>query len=454
MRVIHKNFILLLACLAQFMIIVDLTIVNVALPTIQHELGMAQSTLQWIVIAYGLMFGGFLLLGGRLGDLLGRRRVLLAGLGLFSLASLVAGLADSSTLLIIARAVQGLGAALIAPAALSTIAATFSEGKERNTALGIFGAVGGASASVGVLASGLLTDGPGWPWIFFINVPIGVILIALAAKYLPKDNVVKGEHTFDAKSAFLATGGVLLLVYALNRGVDFGWTAGSTVALFAAAILLLLAFVWTEIRSRAPLIPFDALRNRSMVYADVTALFAFGGFFSFIFLTTLLMQQHLGYSATRTGLTWLITSLTAFVVAGLTGAKLVAKLGPKRLLIAAMIFMTFAALWLSRIPTHPSFVSDMLPAFIAAGLGVGIIGPTIGIAAMTGVGPKTFGVASGLLETMRELGGVLVIALVSTVLVASGAAVLAGFHAAYLVIAGAAVAGGLASMIMREVRNQ
>jgi EmrB/QacA subfamily drug resistance transporter len=452
MKHLHKNLILLLACLSQFMIIVDLTIVNVALPAIQQELTMSQSSLQWIVIAYGLLFGGLLLLGGRLSDLLGRRKILLTGLAIFSLASLTAGLADSSAMLIASRAAQGLGAALIAPTAFSIIAATFKEGKERNTALGIYGAVGGASASVGVLASGLLTDGPGWSWIFYINIPVGAILIALAFKYLPQDRpAVKGEHTFDAKSALLATSGLLLLVYALNRGVDYGWLADSTLGLFGAAIALLAAFVWTEWRSRAPLVPLEALKNRAMVSADIIALFAFGSFFAFIFLTTLLMQQQLGYSATKTGLTWLVTSMGAFIVAGLTGAKLIDKIGPKRLLIGAMICTVFAALWLSRIPASPSFVSDMLPAFLAAGVGVGIIGPTINIAAMAGASTKTFGAVAGLLETMRELGGVFVIAAVSTILVASGAGALVDFHVAYWVIAAAATIGGLTAFVMRKV---
>lgn len=452
MKAPHKNLILLLACLSQFMIIVDLTIVNVALPTIQRELGMSQSSLQWIVIAYGLLFGGLLLLGGRLGDLLGRRKILLAGLSLFSLASLAAGLADSSAMLIASRAAQGLGAALIAPTAFSIIAATFREGRERNTALGIYGAVGGASASVGVLASGLLTDGPGWPWIFFINIPVGAALIALALKYVPRDKPdVKGEHTFDAKSALLATSGLLLLVYALNRGVDYGWSTGSTLGLFGAAAGLLSAFVWTEWHSRAPLVPLRAIKNRAMIHADVVALFAFGSFFSFIFLTTLLMQQQLGYSATKTGLMWLITSVSAFMMAGLTGAKLIEKFGPKRLLVTAMVFMGFAALWLSRIPASPSFAADMLPAFLAAGIGVGIVGPTINIAAMAGASAKTFGAVAGLLETVRELGGVFVIAIVSTVLVASGASTLAEFHAGYWVIASAAVMGGLAAFAIRNL---
>lgn len=407
---------LLLASVAQFMIVVDLTIVNVALPSIQRDLHISSSTLQWIVIAYGLLFGGFLLLGGRLGDLFGRRRVLLTGLLLFTAASLFAGLADSTPLLIIARALQGFGAALIAPSALAIVAATFTEGKERNAALGIFGAVGGIAASVGVLVSGLLTDGPGWPWIFFINIPIGLALLFGVFKLLAPDHANKGDRTVDMLSATAATTSLLLFVYGLNRAVDSGWVSSSVLGLFAGAIVVFLAYLWIESRSTAPLIPTAALRNKHMVASDITALFAFGSFYSFIFLGTLLMQDQLGYSPTKTGVTWLITSLTAFVAAGLTGAKLAAKFGTKRLLVIALILVTIGAAWMTRLPVTPTFAIDLLPAFLLVGIGIGLIGPSIQISALAGVKERDHGLASGLVETARELGGVIVIAVVSTVL--------------------------------------
>jgi EmrB/QacA subfamily drug resistance transporter len=328
---LNKRLILALACLAQFMVVLDIAIVNVALPSIQQDLDLRQSTLQWIVIAYGLLLGGFLLLGGRLGDLLGRRRIFLAGLALFSAASLLAGLANSSELLIVARGIQGFGAALIAPSALAILAVNFAEGRERNTALGIFGAVGGTSASVGVIASGLLTDGPGWRWIFFINLPIGAALIALAARYLPRDSVQTDVRRYDAAGASTVTGGLLLLVYALNRGVDHGWGSVSTLSFFAAAAILLATFVWVESRAASPLVPFAALRNRTMVAADLAAFLMFGAFFSFIFLGSLMMQQLLAYSPTKTGLAWLATSVTAFLAAAVTGARLANSGGVKRL---------------------------------------------------------------------------------------------------------------------------
>src|SRR5215211_4282661 len=271
-----KNLILALMCFAQFMVVLDVAIVNVALPSIQEDLGLRQSTLQWIVISYTLLLGGFLLLGGRLGDLLGRRRMLLTGMSLFTAASLVAGLAQSTEVLIAARAIQGFGAALILPSTLSILAMTFPEGQERNRALGIFGAVGGSSASVGVIASGLLTDGPGWRWIFFINVPVGIVLVSVAARLLPHDRPEVSVRHYDAAGATAVTSGLLLFIYGLNRGVDHGWTSASTIAVFAVAAALLSAFVFIESRSAAPLVPAAIVRNRTMVAADVGAFLLFG----------------------------------------------------------------------------------------------------------------------------------------------------------------------------------
>jgi EmrB/QacA subfamily drug resistance transporter len=464
----RKNLILALACTAQFMVVLDIAIVNVALPAIQRELHMDQSTLQWVVIAYGLLLGGFLLLGGRLGDLLGRRRIFLTGLALFSGASLLAGLAQSQELLIGARALQGFGAALVAPTALSILAVTFSEGRERNWALGIFGAVAGTSASIGVIASGLLTDGPGWRWVFFINVPIGIALIALAARFLPADRPEVRSRRFDALGATAVTGGLLLLVYGLNRGVDHGWTSASTLALFAGASLLLATFVRVESRSRAPLLPGAMLRNRTMVAADIAAFLLFGSFFSFIFLATLLMQQLLLYSPTRTGVAWLATSVTAFLAAGIAGARLVSSIGVRRLLIAGMSLLALGLLWLVRVPPGASYVTDLLPGFLLVGIAIGLCAPSAQIGALTGVAEGAVGLASGLVETMREIGGAVGIAVVSTVLVARtrDAAELAtpaarqvaafeGFQTAFAVIAAVAALGIVVAALAfpRETRG-
>ncbi len=411
----RTGLILALTCAAQFMVVLDIAIVNVALPAIQADLDMAQSTLQWVVIAYGLLLGGFLLLGGRLGDMLGRRRVFLAGLAVFSASSLLAGVAPSAEVLIAARAVQGFGAALVAPSALSILAVTFSEGRERNRALGIFGAVGGSSASVGVIVSGLLTDGPGWRWVFFINIPIGILLFAVAARSLPVDRPPSGARRFDALGATFVTGGLLLLVYGLNRGVVDGWTSPSTIAVFVAAGILLAGFVRVESHSRAPLVPFAALRNRTMVASDLAAFLLFGAFFSFIFLASLMMQQLLQYSPTSTGVAWLATSITAFVAAGITGARLVGRFGVKRLLVAGLTLGAIGMALLTRIEPGTHY-ADLLPAFVLAGLAIGMSAPSVQIGALTGVAPQTVGLASGLVETMREIGGAVGIAAAATVL--------------------------------------
>jgi EmrB/QacA subfamily drug resistance transporter len=456
----NKGIVLLLACMAQFMVVLDIAIVNVALPSIQRDLGIGQSTLQWIVIAYGLMLGGFLLFGGRMADLLGRRRMLLTGLTVFSSASLLAGLAGSAALLISARALQGLGAALIPPAALSILAVTFEEGTDRNRALGIYGAVTGISASVGVIASGLITDSAGWRWVFLINVPIGAVLIAMAANFLAVDARDRRGERFDAAGAVTATGGLLLLVYALNRGADSGWGSGLTVGLFAASVVMLCAFVRIEARSRSPLLPGAALRNRTLVAANVSAFFTFAAVFSFIFLGSLLMQEVLGYSPTRTGVAWLATTVMSFVAAAITGAKLVAVVGVRRLLVAGNSLLAVAVLLLTRIPAGGHYATDLLPALLLAGVAGGLAAPAAQIAALSGVTHSMTGLASGLIETMREIGGAVGVAAVSTVLV-SRAGDIAGaadpatrdlaaanaFHAAFWVIFAVAALGALAAAI-------
>jgi EmrB/QacA subfamily drug resistance transporter len=461
-----KGIVLALTCAAQFMVVLDVAIVNVALPSIQQDLGIEQSTLQWIVIAYGLMLGGFLLLGGRMADLLGRRRMLLTGLTLFSSASLLAGVAESAGLLIGARALQGFGAALLPPAALSILAVTFAEGAERNRALGIFGATAGISASVGVLASGLLTDGPGWRWVFFINVPVGVLLIAMAAIFLAVDaRDRRDSERFDVAGAVTVTGGLLLLIYALNRGADFGWGSGSTLGLFAASFLMLSAFVRIEARSRSPLVPGSSVRNRTLVAANLSAFFLFGALFSFIFLGSLLMQQLLGYSPTRTGVAWLATSATSFVAAAITGAKLVAVVGVRRLLVAGFSLMATSALLLTRVPAGGDYVADLLPALILVGVAGGLGAPSAQIGALSGITHSMTGLASGLVETMREIGGAVAVAAVSTVLVsrvaeaagaadpaARGVAAANAFHAAFWVMFVLATLGAITAAIAFQRR--
>jgi EmrB/QacA subfamily drug resistance transporter len=448
---ISKGAILALTCTAQFMVVLDIAIVNVALPSIQTDLGVGESTLQWVVIAYGLLLGGFLMFGGRLADLIGRRRILVTGLAIFSASSLLAGLSGSAGLLITARGLQGFGAAMIAPTALSILAVTFADGRERNRALGIYGAVGGTSASIGVIASGLLTDGPGWRWVFFINVPIGVVLMAMAFVVLARDSSQRSSSKFDAAGATTITGGLLALVYALNRGADHGWTSASTLLLFALAGVLLVAFVIAEGRSQAPLVPAAALRHRSLVAANLSAFFTFGAFFSFIFLGSLLMQQVLGYSPTKTGVSWLATSVTAFVASGLTGGLLVGKVGVRKLVITGLTLLAVGMLLLARVPADADYVSDLLPAFLLAGIAIGLCAPSLQISALSGVAESSSGIASGLVETMREVGGAAGVAAVSTALVSRTG--LAGFHAAFVLIAVVSVMGALTAAISFQRRS-
>jgi EmrB/QacA subfamily drug resistance transporter len=407
--------ILVLVCLANFVVILDLAIVNVALPSLQRDLVMSPDSLQWVVTAYGLFVGGFMLLGGRLSDVLGRRPMFLSGLGLFILASLSAGLSVGQEMLIVSRAAQGLGAAMLVPAALSTLAAHFREGRERNVALGIFGATGASAGSVGVIAGGLLTDGPGWRWIFLINVPVGLTMIVAALKLLPADRSRIGGR-LDIGGAFSATSGLLLLVYALSRGESDGWLATSSVGLLTASAVLLLAFAWIESRVSDPLIPASTVRHPTRLASNVAALLVFGAFAGFIFAGTLLMQYGMGYSPTRTGAAWLATSLTAFAAAAVTGERLVSMFGPRRLVTVGAACIAAAGAWLARDTGAVEFLPDVLPAFLLAGFGVGFAAPALQIGALTDVTGHDEGVASGLVETAREIGSAVGVAAVATAL--------------------------------------
>jgi EmrB/QacA subfamily drug resistance transporter len=428
---VRRGLVLALACAAQAMVGLDTAIVNVALPSIQRDLGVSQGALQWIVVAYGLLLGGFLLVGGRMADQLGRRRIFLAGITVFTGASLLAGAAHHAGLLIAARAIQGFGAALIAPAALSLLAVTFAEGRERHRAFGIFGAVGGAAGSVGVVASGLLAAGPGWRWSFFINVPAGVLFIVLAAAFLAPDRASDRTARLDMAGATTVTGGLLLFVFALNHAADHGWIAGSTLVLFAMAAVLLAAFVRIEARSATPLVPASTLKNRSLVAANLTGFLASSALLSFIFIGSLLMQQALGYSPAKTGLAWLATTITV-LPAAMAGARLVALVGVRWLLIAGLSLVTVGTLWLAKDPTHAGYLTGLLPAFVLAGIGFGLCGPALQIGALAGVSRSASGLASGLVETMREIGGAAGVAAVSTALVTGSG--LGGFRASFAFI--------------------
>lgn len=440
----RQGLVLGLACAAQAMVGLDIAIVNVALPSIQRDLGVSQGTVQWVVVAYGLVIGGFLLVGGRMTDLLGRRRIFLAGLSLFTTASLVAGLAQHGGVLITARGLQGLGGALIAPAALSLVAATFQEGRERNRAFGIFAAVGGAAGTVGVVASGLIAAGPGWRWAFFINVPVGLVLVALAITCLKADVARGRSGRLDVAGASAATGGLLTSVYALHHAATHGWASVSTLAWFLAAGALMAAFVLIERRSPAPLVPGRTLRNRTLVAANLTALLAFGAFFSFIFLGSLLMQQGLGYSPMETGLAWLATTMTEFGTASAAG-RLTAVMSVRRMLVTGLTLLAIAMAWLTQVSADGDYLIGLLPAFLLAGIGFGLCVPSLQIGALSGVTEAESGVASGLIETTREIGAAAGVAVVATVLVAGTG--LDGFRTAFAAIGVLAGLGVVTAMI-------
>ena len=424
------------------MVSLDIAIVNVALPSIQRDLEVGQSSLQWVVVVYSLLLGGFLLAGGRMTDLLGRRRILLTGLGMFTGASLVAGIAQSADVLVAARGLQGLGGALMAPAALSQLAVTFPEGRERNRALGVFGAVGGVAASLGVVASGLIAAGPGWRWAFLINVPTGLLLIGLAAACLGADRPTVRTRRLDVAGASTVTGGLLVSVYALHHAATHGW-AGPTVAWSVVAVVLIAAFVRIEARSPAPLVPASALRNRTLLAANLTAFFAFAAFFAFIFIGSLLMQQQLQYSAAKTGLAWLATTVTFFAAAAIAGR--LAGVGVRRLLVTGLSLLAVAALPLTRVSADAGYVEGLLPALLLAGIGFGLCEPSLQIGALSGVEETESGLASGLVETMREIGGAAGVAGVSTVLV-TGAG-LGGFQAAFGFIGLLAIIAAVAAAV-------
>lgn len=413
----RKGAILALMCGAQFMVVLDVAIVNVALFEIQRDLDVVQADLQWVVITYGLTLGGFLLLGGRAADLLGRRRVLVAGLTLFTFASLAAELAGSLWWLVGARAVQGFAAALTAPAALSILVSTFVEGAERNKALGVFGAVGGAAGSVGVMLSGALTSGPGWPWIFLLNVPVGIVLVTAVLAYVPASPPAATGRA-DVAGAVTVTAGLMAIVYAINKSVDEGWSSGPTVGVIAAGVVLLGAFVVIEGKVRSPLLPLEMLRRPTLVVAMAIAALTFGTFFSVIFEASLFMQQALGYSALETGLAYLAMAGTAFVVAGGMAARVVHRWGASTALVVGQLATAGGLLVLARVPADAQYWVDLFPGFVAIGLGIGFSAMAVQVAAFIGVEERVAGLAGGLVETAREVGGALGTAVVATIVLA------------------------------------
>jgi len=455
---------LALLCAVQFLDIADSAIVNVALPSIQHSLGFSQQNLQWVASGYILTYGGFLLLGGRLGDLLGRRRLLLVGLAVFAASSLTAGLASSAGLLVAARLVQGTGAALMAPAALSELTISFREGQDRNTALGAWGAISGIAAAAGVFLGGVISQGPGWRWVFFVNPPICVAVAAGALVLLAKDRGGRAEGTaFDSQGAVLVTGGMLLLVYSLVRAPVVGWGSVQTIVTLTGSGLLLIAFAVNELRSRNPLVPFAILRVRGLVAADLTQLIAFTGFFSMFFYATLYMQEILHYSPLKAGAAYL--PITAgFAVAGGLASQLVTRTGTRPVVVAGCLIAAAGIYYVSRVPLHGSYVSDLLPGFLVMSLGAGSVFVSVTAAANAGVPSDKAGLAAGLLNSSQQVGSALGLAILSAVAithtnhllavqVSPAVAADAGYHQALLAGSILMAAAALLALRIGNTRN-
>src|SRR5438874_8431519 len=461
----RKWLALALLCVVQFMVVLDIAIVNVALPSIKDDLGFSEANLQWVISAYALVFGGFLLLGGRAADLLGRRRMFLVAIVLFTVASLLAGLAWSEASLISARALQGLGAAVITPAALSILSTTFIEGRERNIALGVWGAVGGFGAAAGVLLGGILTSALSWSWIFFVNVPVGVTAFVLAPILLKESRDARVK-SFDALGAVLVTGGLSSLVYAITQAGQDGWLAGKTLGFFAASIALLVGFVVWEQRHPEPLMRLGILRIKTVSGANVAGFILGTATFSLFLMLTLYMQQVLGYSPMKTGVGYLAVAGTAIFTSAVA-AQLVTRIGVKPVLAIGMTSLTGGLLYFTQVSVGGSYLGDLLPGFLLIAVGLGFSFVPISIAALAGVPAAEAGLASGLINTSQQIGGALGIAALSAIAtsttdnsLAGGAtqasALVTGFHGAFVagvIIAALGIAASL-TLIRRDELEQ
>jgi len=460
----RRWFALALIVVAQFMVVLDVAIVNVALPSIKSDLHFSEVSLQWVITAYAIMFGGFLLLGGRLADLLGRRRLFIAGLAIFTVSSLLDGLAWSEGSLIAFRSLQGLGAAMLSPAALSILTTTFAEGRERNLALGVWGAASGSGGAAGVLLGGALTSGLNWSWIFYVNVPVGIAVMALTPFLLRESRADLQHRHFDFAGAASITGGLMLLVYAMTRATQHGWGTGTTIGLLAASGALIATFFLIESRSHAPLLPLRIFRLRTLTASNVAGLLMGGAIFAQFFLLTLYMQQVLHYSALKTGVAYIGLTLTIIVFSGVAQA-LVTRIGIRWVLPAGLALSTGALIWFAQLPVDGTYFRNLFPPFIVSGLGLALAFVPMSIGGLTGVRETDAGVASGLINTTQQVGGAIGTAIATTVATTftahyvsshsgvsafSGAALTHGFQIAFYVLAGVAGAGALLSALLLE----
>ena len=460
--------ILILLALAQFMVVLDVSIVNVALPAIQHAFHMTQTSLQWIITAYTLTFGGFLLLGGRAADLFGRRKIFLAGVILFTLASLADGLSRSGGMLILFRGLQGLSAAFMSPAALSIILVTYKEGHERNVALSVWGAVASGGAAVGVLAGGIITQYLNWRWNFFVNVPVGILVVISALRVLDRHDSTVEHNNLDLPGAVLATGGLMTLVYGLVKAPNIGWTSHTSLLYFGIAIVALASFVINEQRAKHPLVPLRIFRIRNLVGADILMLCMTSGMFSIFFFTTLYLQEILGYTPVKTGVSFLVVPV-AIALAATNVPRLVKKIGYKPILMVAPLFVSGGLFWLSHIPVNGTFWGNIAPGMILLGFGMGATFVSVTIAATSGVPSHESGLASGILNTSQQVGGALGLAVLTGIATSSAsryvqnlhlrgapthatlsAATVHGFHDGYLIASTFGIAASLiATFVIR-----
>ncbi len=450
----RRWLVLAVTVVAQFMVILDVSVVNVALPAIKDDLHFTQESLQWVITAYSILFGGTLLLGGRLADLLGRRRLFMTGVAVFTLGSLLSGLAWSEVTLIVTRALQGLGGALLAPAALSIVVNTFREGRDRNVALAVWGASSGIGGAVGVLLGGVLTSYLSWSWIFFVNLPVGAAVLAATPWLVNESRAALGHRHFDVAGATSITAGLMVLVYAITRASEHGWSNGVTVGLLAAAAVLIATFVGIEARSPAPLLPLRIFGLRTLAAANVTILVVGAVAFAQFFLITLYLQEVLGYSAIQTGVAFVAIAATIVALSNPAQA-LTTRLGPRPVLAAGLLLAGAGAALYARMPADGHYFWSVLPGLVVSGIGLAFCFVPVMIAGLTGVRPADAGVASGLINTSRQIGGSLGLAAVTTIAATatshyadshavpafSGAALTHGFQVAFYVLVGLAVAG-------------
>src|ERR1700733_2089781 len=461
-RSVNKWLILVVACLAQFMVVLDLTVGNIALPSIQTGLNFSSANLQWVVNGYTLIFGGFLLLGGRAADLMGRKRLFIAGVILFSAASLLNGLAQSSGMLIVGRGLQGLGGALVSPAALAIITTTFTETGERTKALGIWSAIAASGSAVGLLMGGVLTDIASWRWVFFVNVPIGIVTVLLAVRYILESRVEGARRSYDLAGAATVTGGLVVIVFAIVKAQSYGWGSARTLGLFAAGIVLLAAFVAIESRSESPLMRLSIFRVRSLAVGDAALLLVGSAMFGMFYFASLYVQQILGYSPLKAGLAFLPVTAGIMIGAG-AAQQLIKRFGVRNVAAAGTTLAALGLLVLTQLPVHGSYVGNLLTGLLPLSIGMGLVFVPITLMATSGVSGDDAGLASGLFNTAQQVGGSLGLAILSTLAASQtshllsghsathAAATVSGYHLAFLAAAiMMAAASGLLVVLLRK----